>query len=565
MNTPCSAIVNPFKTLLVAALCCAAGFATTGRAETRADAEAQERRGKLEDGTSYMVCRPANWNGVVIADLDLLPSRVSRQFFQHLLREGYGLAGTARWVPSFPFEDNVRRVRESLAVFREEFGAPKRVIVYGRSRGGNVAVLAAALLPDEVDGAVAISAVTHAVTFNQAFDFFFVLKALLAPLDPDLEHYGLTGTAREKAQWKTIRERWSALLDTARNTREGNARMTMAFAIAQYAGFGGQSTGNPGVPQPDINDPRAVAAAMFAVVDTALLNRLNSVNRSPEPHGRYIGNEGIDYAWYYDNIDPAYKRVVESLYREAGLDIRADIERINREPRVATDSKDVAAKMDHPSRTPRGTPRIPLFRMDNVADSGNPTTAMRAYSDLVRWNGLDSLYRASVVGRGGHAHCTPAEKVAAIKIVEHRLDTGEWPDTDADSLNAFAASLDLGASHFIDYEHRGFSGQWRLHAYSRNFDLTFPNLLKSIEHRASQELPGRPALKVLSEIVLQAQQEHARRRWKAARELLASFETKAAELLPEVEARGDLVWYARLMSLQIARDERNADRGVDGD
>ncbi len=69
--------------------------------------EGKELRGRLEDGTSYMIRVPAHWNGVVFIDLDMVWWE-KRPFFRHLVEEGYAIAGTQRrrepgmWDPESP-------------------------------------------------------------------------------------------------------------------------------------------------------------------------------------------------------------------------------------------------------------------------------------------------------------------------------------------------------------------------------------------------------------------------------------------------------------------------------
>lgn len=143
-------------------------------------AEGRELRGKLEDGTDYMICVPAHWYGVVFNDLDMIWWE-KRPIFQHLLREGYAISGTRRrtgprqtghWCEFA----NMRRVQETLAIFRAKIGEPKRVIAIGCSAGGAVAIATAEIPYDRIDAAIAICATTGALTVNQAFDLFSTTK-----------------------------------------------------------------------------------------------------------------------------------------------------------------------------------------------------------------------------------------------------------------------------------------------------------------------------------------------------------------------------------------------------
>lgn len=54
-----------------------------------------EVRGELPDGTVYMMQRPANWNKVVIRDLDYA-ANFSTPRYTTLLDRGFAIAGTMR-------------------------------------------------------------------------------------------------------------------------------------------------------------------------------------------------------------------------------------------------------------------------------------------------------------------------------------------------------------------------------------------------------------------------------------------------------------------------------------
>lgn len=525
-----------------------------------------ELRGKLEDGTDYMICVPAKWNGVVFNDLDMIWWE-KRPIFQHLLREGYAIAGTRRrtgprrtghWCEFA----NIRRVQETLAIFRAKIGEPKRVIAIGCSAGGAVAIATAETPYDRIDAAIAMCATTGALTVNQAFDLFFILKGLLAPGDPDLRFYDLPPANSPELQG--VQERWLKLLESVGGTPEGKARIALACTMAQYAelmtGIGEFRCAAAEAEDPalELDDPEAVADAMSDMLRTQLVKIRLGILREDNhlAGGRWIGNEGADYVHYYQNGHPDYKKVVEALCRKAGLDIEAEIDRVSRQPRVRIDLEAASEMFDH--RTHRGTPKIPLFRLDQIADPWVPTQQARVYADHMRRTGLGDLYRASVVDSRGHCSATLAEQLTAIRVVEHRLDTGEWPATDARSLNERAASLALGTARFVDYRHRRFNGQWRLHAFSGTFDLSFQDLRDGLARFHSENQLPDPGKEQLLTLLTQAQRHHDRKEWQEAKDALAAFQKAASdtELVPHKDAGTDLAWDARMMAIQIERETR---------
>ena len=72
--------------------------------------------------------------------------------------------------------------------------------------------------------------------------------------------------------------------------------------------------------------------------------------------------------------------------------------------------------------------------------------------DRSRAAGDSSLLRQAFVNSFGHCNFTPAELVAGVLAIGHRVTAGHWGQVaDTASLNRVAASLDLGAAQFADY------------------------------------------------------------------------------------------------------------------
>lgn len=159
-------------------------------------------------------------------------------------------------------------------------------------------------------------------------------------------------------------------------------------------------------------------------------------------------NTGVDYREFFDNGNEAYRRAVRQLYQEAGLDLAADLARINAFPRVSA-APHALAFWNAPGRNVRGNPKIPLLRLQEIGDYQVPASLMEGYADLIRANGKEELYRAAYVEATGHCGFTVAESGAAIEIMMRRLDSGQWGDTDAGELNRLAASLDGSPARFI--------------------------------------------------------------------------------------------------------------------
>ena len=158
-------------------------------------------------------------------------------------------------------------------------------------------------------------------------------------------------------------------------------------------------------------------------------------------------NTGIDYREFFENGNEAFKRAVRQLYQEAGLDLAADLGRINAFPRVSA-SPYALEWWNTPGRTAKGTPRIPLLRLHEVGDQQVPLSLVQGYGDLIHANGKDDLYRLAVVNSPAHCNYSAAETMAAVETLMRRLDTGKWGSTDPEQMNTLAKSLHGSAARF---------------------------------------------------------------------------------------------------------------------
>ena len=70
---------------------------------------------------------------------------------------------------------------------------------------------------------------------------------------------------------------------------------------------------------------------------------------------------------------------------------------------------------------------------------------VRAYAQAVRAAGDAGLLRQAFVHRAGHCTFTPAERIAALQALVHRVETGAWADATApERLNPAATALGAG-------------------------------------------------------------------------------------------------------------------------
>ena len=428
-----------------------AGLSVLAAGPARAAQQARytEEGGTLPDGTVYLMRVPPNWNQTLIRDLDYA-SGAGNSRNQYLLRKGFALAGTRRHrLRTFRYDParEIANLDLVLDRFQARFGTPARVIQYGCSGGGHVALAVAEDFSDRVDGVIATAAHTPVWLMNTYLDGWFTLKALLAPdlvvVDlPTDQTYGSSG----HGVTGPISTAWRQAIDAAQQTPEGRARIALAFTLGQWPAWVNRLT-----PQPSPDDAGALQHSMYHAV------LQNSANPGGEArmlfesaaNGQQLSwNTGVDYRQLFENGNPSYQRAVRQLYQEAGLDLAADLARVNAFPRVQA----APYALDFwkaPGRNVKGTPKIPVLRMQEIGDYQVPPSLMEGYADQIGANGKEGLYRAAFVEATGHCGFTVSEAAAAIETMMRRLDTGQWGNTDAEALNRLAASLDGSPSRFI--------------------------------------------------------------------------------------------------------------------
>ncbi|MGP6158094.1 MAG: hypothetical protein ACLPYS_11435 [Vulcanimicrobiaceae bacterium] len=129
---------------------------------------------------------------------------------------------------------------------------------------------------------------------------------------------------------------------------------------------------------------------------------------------------GMDYARLFE-ASPDRKEV-ELLHRHAGLDIADDLRRLNSAPRVVA-----APGALHYLRNAAdlsGKVAVPVLMLHTDGDQLVPAANERAYLETIMHAGRAELVRATFVHRAGHCTFTNGETLAALQVLEVRLNTG---------------------------------------------------------------------------------------------------------------------------------------------
>lgn len=409
-------------------------------------------RGTHPSGATYAIEVPGNWNGAVLtfspgygqgAGTERRPAELGGDPAAQswLLENGYALAGTRPFGDGWAVEETLRAVPETMAVFRELAGRPEATLAWGASMGGAVAAGLAQRRPDVVDGALpyCASVAGPVAMLNQSLDAAFAFRTLLAPGEPALRLVGFASAADE-SRMTAAAER---ILGTAQRTAEGRARIALAAAFAQISTWS-----VPGTEEPARHDWAGQQAQQYAWFMPTVFSPRYPLER--RAGGNFSWNTGIDYTVQLRRSGRL--SLVRALYDRAGLDLGADLDRLNRAPRIAAGRKPVAYL--ERNITPSGRLGVPVLTVHERGDNYPTVTQARAYADAVRRAGDRRMLRQAFVDRPGHCDYTGAELVSAVLTLEHRVRAGTWRHTTAASLNRLAAKLasgnpELGAGSFV--------------------------------------------------------------------------------------------------------------------
>ena len=394
----------------------------------------------------YQVIKPAAWNGTLVLDLDFTTSwnPVQRQWF---LDRGYAIGGTHRNQNESGY--NVREIVENQVALRrllsEKAGTPKRTIAFGVSRGAIISRSMIDMHPEIFDAALAFAGGGAGVIgyLQSKLDQTFVLKTLVDPAST----LPLVNLPRPQAGG-AVEMGYAAMLEKARSTAQGRARLTLAAAFDQQPRWSLVRT-----PKPAADDLDTQAANMQTGFNPNLGPRwqAEAVNG-----GNVSWNHGVDYRAALEKTGVA--DVVRDQYRKTGLVLQADLEALAKAPRIAADPAVVAKAERNYSYT--GKVRGPVLSLKTVGDPADPPSSDTAYNQTLQRAGTRDLLRVAYIDRPGHSTQSLLEKVAAFQYLMNRLESGRWDEEAAvpANLNALAAELAgastvaLGDSRFVNFQ-----------------------------------------------------------------------------------------------------------------
>lgn len=405
--------------------------------------------GVLADGATWIADVPTDWNGTLVLYShgfgSLSPADAPDPATQQvLLDRGYALAGSS-YDPNgslWALASAARDQFASLAAVERIIGRPRLTLALGTSMGGLVSSQIAQNAGRRLDGVVSTCGLLGGGIDlnNYQLDAEYALSHLLAP-DQDVKLVGYASPV----EGVTAAAQLSAMATGAQATAQGRARVALATALLNMPTWSPQQAEAPGP-----HDAAGIAQAQY----DWLIGTLPFV--VPARYfielavgGNASWNTGVNYAALIARSP--YRETVRTLYREAGLNLHADLATLTRDAAVRAD-RSAVAELSRTS-TVSGHLDVPTLTMHTLYDQLAPVEYESRYAAQVRAAGDANLLRQAYINRRGHCAFTPSEIVAALQAVTHRAVTGHWGRVaTTEKLQEAAIAVGLGdAPAFVDF------------------------------------------------------------------------------------------------------------------
>ncbi|MGW5612390.1 prolyl oligopeptidase family serine peptidase [Streptomyces sp. NPDC003877] len=430
----------------------------------RAAATPTHLEGRLPSGAAYVMDVPASWNGTVLLYSHGYTPAGAPNPAQHtpgpaardrLLAEGYALIGSSYATNGWAVTEAVPDQLATLDRFTSTFGKARRSLAWGTSYGGFVTGMLAERHADRFDGSLSMCGLLQGgiANWNSTLDPVFALRTLLAP-GSGVRLAGFADQAEAVAAAKSL----TSKAEAAQRTPQGRARIALAAALHGIPGYNDAAQIEPGP-----TDWQGQQANQYAAVRGLLQMPAFAWRQEAEARagGNPSWNTGVDYSALLAR-SPLYKEVTE-LYKEAGLSLRTDLSALDRAPRIAADPP--AVRWMRNTSVLSGRLADPQLTLHTTGDALIPVHAESAYRRAAGAAGSAGLLRQAYVDGPGHCTFTTGETLAALRTLEHRLDTGRW-DASPRALNSRARQQDpASAPRYVAY---------RPAAYPRPYDLSHP-------------------------------------------------------------------------------------------
>jgi hypothetical protein len=449
-------VFRRFARVALAVVCATAVIGGLAAVPAAGAAASTSYSGTTSDGGQWIADIPSAWNGTMLlyshgfgppvaADA---PDPATKQA---LLDRGYALAGSSYdpsgswWALNSALTDQFQTLAAVKALLPS---APRNVLAVGTSMGGLISSLEDEHANGRIDGALTTCGiVAGAINLNNyQLDGEYTMSRLLAPNQSiKLVHFTNPGDGLNTGY------QLDAVASQAQATPAGRARLALAMAYMNVA------TWAPGETMPAPYDYAAQEQQQYDVQFKPAAPPISTTMDFVEFGRPYIeqaagGNgswtAGVDFGRLLARSP--YAPEVASLYRAAGLNLRRDLDTLTRDADIKADPP--ALRSLDRSSVPTGRLQAAELDMHTISDQLVPVQQENYYRHTVDRAGRSSLLRQAFVQRQLHCNFTPAELVAGVLAVQHRVDGGRWgPVADPGRLQATAAGLGLGDAAFIRY------------------------------------------------------------------------------------------------------------------
>jgi len=351
------AIIGTATTAMVCAIFAGSGYVNPAAAITPDQAYAEfdrygptepiNRTGTLPDGATYLIEKPANWNGTLLLYSHGMvapgednpavdaPDPLTGNF---LLDHGYALAGSSYATTGFAMQEALDDQADLLRLFGKQISKPKTTIAWGDSLGGAVTAGLLERNPELLDGGLSMCGVVAGGVglMDSYLDTLFTLRTLLAP-EVQLVHLG-------DSLFDNIGALQSAV-EKAQATPEGRARIALAAAIGDFPGWAGADN-----PRPAPDDFATQQAAQFQhMTEMAFFGLALGADIDGKVGGNPATNIGVDYAKLLKRSNSQVE--VTALYEQAGLNLKNDLTALGGAEEIRQDQR-----LHRPDRRPHAHP-----------------------------------------------------------------------------------------------------------------------------------------------------------------------------------------------------------------
>jgi hypothetical protein len=405
-----------------------------------AQAKSTTTYGVLPDGGQWVADVPSDWNGILVlfshGFLEQAPEDSPDPTTQaDLLDMGYALAGSSYQTTGslWALDSAVRDQFETEAAVEKSVlpSRPKLVLALGESMGGLVSALEDQDSDGRINGALtSCGIVAGGVNLeNYQLDGSYAISTLLAPL----EHIQLVGYQTE-AQAAAAGAELQQAAQQAQKTASGRARLALASALynvttwtatdLQGEDFNPLVTPPPAPPpatayneqeQEQYETQYAPGSIIEPFVETGRWTVEQAVGGQPS------WDAGIDFAKLL--AESPYRAEVTTLYREAHLDLDTDLSTLTAGANIRAQIP--ALKNLISTSVPTGKLQVPELDIHTIADPLVPVQQENFYRHTVDAAGDGQLLRQAYVKAEGHCNFTPAEYIAGLEAVLHRVRAGQ--------------------------------------------------------------------------------------------------------------------------------------------